>query len=57
MPKDNNITRNPGVILSADVKGYSLLMDDDEAFTVRTLISYRSLMSDQIKQHKGRVGA
>ena len=48
---DQNITRKLRAILSADVKGYSLLMSDDEAFTVKTLKEYRALMSDQIEQH------
>ena len=55
MPTEQNVTRKLRAILSADVKGYSLLMSDDEAFTVRTLKSYRALMSALIEQHKGRV--
>ena len=42
-------------ILSADVKGYSRLMGDNEAETVRTLTSYRKIMGDLIQQHRGRV--
>ena len=42
-------------ILSADVKGYSLLMADDEVHTIETLKKYRLIMSDLIKQHSGRV--
>ena len=42
-------------ILSADVKGYSLLMADDETFTIDTLKEYRSIMSTQIAQHNGRI--
>jgi len=52
---ETNVTRKLRAILSADVKGYSLLMADDEAFTVKTLKAYRSLMSKQIEQHAGRV--
>ena len=55
MPTDENVIRKLRAILSADVKGYSLLMADDEAFTVKTLKSYRKVMSDQISRHKGRV--
>jgi len=55
MPTDDQVTRKLRAILSADVKGYSLLMADDEAFTVRTLKAYRTLMSAQIEQHNGRV--
>jgi len=53
--KEETVTRKLRAILSADVKGYSLLMSDDEAFTVKTLKSYRKVMSAQIVRHKGRV--
>jgi len=49
------VTRKLRAILSADVKGYSLLMVDDEVHTIQTLKAYRSLMSDLITQHSGRV--
>jgi len=49
------ITRKLRAILSADVKGYSLLMADDEIHTIQTLKAYRSLMSNLIGQHSGRV--
>jgi adenylate cyclase len=42
-------------ILSADVKGYSHLMDDDEETTVRTLTTYREVISTLVIDHKGRV--
>jgi TolB-like protein len=42
-------------ILSADVEGYSRLMDNDEAATIRTLNDYRQAMSNLIEQHRGRV--
>ena len=42
-------------ILSADVKGYSILLAADEAFTIRTLKEYRGIMSNCIEQHNGRV--
>jgi adenylate cyclase len=42
-------------ILSADVKGYSRLMQDDEEATVRTITAYREVMTDRIKGHDGRV--
>ncbi|MBW2411753.1 MAG: tetratricopeptide repeat protein [Deltaproteobacteria bacterium] len=47
--------RKLAAILSADVKGYSILLADDEAFTIKTLKKYRSIMSNFIKQHNGRV--
>jgi len=42
-------------ILSADVKGYSRLMGDNEAETVKTLTTYRKIMGELIQQHRGRV--
>ena len=55
MPTEEKVIRKLRAILSADVKGYSLLMSDDEAFTVKTLKSYRTIMSEKIDQHTGRV--
>jgi adenylate cyclase len=42
-------------ILSADVKGYSRLMGENEAETVKTLTTYRKIMWELIQQHRGRV--
>jgi adenylate cyclase len=42
-------------LLSADVKGYSRLMREDEAATVHTLKEYREIMGECIQQHHGRV--
>src|SRR5439155_572037 len=42
-------------ILSADVKGYSRLMGEDEEATIRTLTAYREVMTTLIQQHRGRV--
>jgi adenylate cyclase len=42
-------------ILSADVGGYSRLMHDDEAATVKTLEAYKQIISDLVKQHRGGV--
>ena len=42
-------------ILSADVEGYSRLMDDDEEATVRTLSSYRTAIADLVQQFRGRI--
>jgi class 3 adenylate cyclase len=55
MSNDNKVIRKLRAILSADVKGYSLLMADDEIHTIETLKKYRNLMSDLIYQHSGRV--
>ena len=42
-------------IFSADVAGYSRLMGEDEAATVKTLEAYKQVMFSLIKQHRGRV--
>jgi adenylate cyclase len=42
-------------ILSADVKGYSRLMGEDEATTVLTLKTYRGLIAELVQKHRGRV--
>jgi len=55
MPEEQKVNRKLAAILSADVKGYSLLMADDEAFTIKTLKSYRNIMADTIKQYDGRI--
>jgi adenylate cyclase len=49
------VTRKLTAILSADVKGYSRLMGDDEEWTVRTLTVYKDIMGNIIHQHRGRV--
>ena len=55
MSAEQKAIRKLRAILSADVKGYSLLMADDEAFTIQTLQAYRHLMSNLITQYSGRV--
>jgi adenylate cyclase len=47
--------RKLSAILSADVKGYSRLMGDDELATVRTLESYREMIAEAIRNYSGRV--
>jgi adenylate cyclase len=42
-------------ILSADVKGYSRLMGEDEVGTVQLLKKYREIMARFIQRHGGRV--
>lgn len=53
--QENNLERKLRAILSADVKGYSLLMADDEIATIRTITSYRTIMKSIIEQYKGRI--
>jgi adenylate cyclase len=52
---DEGFKRKLAAILSADVEGYSRLMDDDEEATVRTLTSYRTAIADLVQQFRGRV--
>jgi TolB-like protein/class 3 adenylate cyclase/Flp pilus assembly protein TadD len=50
-----NVKRKLTAILSADVEGYSRLMGEDEAATIRTLTEYKKTMTELITQHRGRV--
>ena len=50
-----DLKRKLAAILSADVKGYSRLMGDDEEATVRTITAYREVMNTVIRDHRGRV--
>ena len=52
---DEGFKRKLAAILSADVEGYSRLMDDDEESTVQTLNACFGLMRKHIEQHRGRV--
>jgi adenylate cyclase len=47
--------RKLSALLSADVKGYSRLMGQDEAGTVIRIKEYRALMTDFIQRYRGRV--
>ena len=51
----SDIKRKLAAILSADVQGYSRLMDDNEEATVRTLTAYRNAITDLTQQFRGRV--
>ena len=55
MPTEQKTIRKLRAILSADVKGYSLLMADNELATIDTLKSYRQKMTTLIRKHQGRV--
>ncbi|MDH3797725.1 MAG: adenylate/guanylate cyclase domain-containing protein [Desulfobacterales bacterium] len=52
---EEGFERKLAAILSADVEGYSRLMDDDEEATVRTLTSYRTTISNLVQQYSGSV--
>ena len=47
--------RKLAAILSADVFGYSRLMQGDEAATVETLTKYRDVFGDFVTRHDGRI--
>ncbi len=49
------VKRKLAAILSADVKGYSRLMGEDEKGTVHTLNIYKEMMTGLIQHHHGRV--
>lgn len=55
MLAEQKVTRKLRAILSADVKGYSILMTDDEAYTVSKLKEYQQIMFGLIQHHSGRV--
>ena len=50
-----NLKRKLAAILSADVKGYSRLMGEDEEWTLRTLNNYKGLIRNLVGEHRGRV--
>jgi len=52
---DEGFKRKLAAILSADVEGYSRLMDDDEEATVRTLTAYRTAIANLAQQFHGRI--
>ena len=52
-PKGFN--RKLSAILSADVKGYSRLMGDDDESTVETITKYRQIITHLVEKHHGRV--
>jgi TolB-like protein/class 3 adenylate cyclase/Tfp pilus assembly protein PilF len=52
---EEGFKRKLAAILSADVEGYSRLMDDDEEATVRTLKTYRTAINDLVQQYRGRI--
>ena len=49
------LQRKLTAILSADVKGYSRLMSEDEADTILTLTAYREVIAESVYNHGGRV--
>ena len=49
------VKRKLAAVLSADVKGYSRLMGEDEEATLWTLNAYMEVIGSLIQQHRGRV--
>jgi adenylate cyclase len=52
---EERVKRKLTAILSADVKGYSRLMGEDELSTVETLKTYREIMGEIVRKYRGRV--
>jgi adenylate cyclase len=52
---EKGLQRKLRAIFSADVKGYSKLMGDDDEYTVNTLTKYRQIIAALIEKHEGRV--
>ncbi len=50
-----NADRRLAAIVSADIVGYSRLMAEDEAGTVRTLTAYREQIDVLVRQSGGRI--
>jgi len=52
---EEGFKRKLTAVLSADAVEYSRLMAEDETATVKTIATYREIMTSLIKQHRGRV--
>jgi len=52
---EQDFKRKLTAILSADAKGYSRLMGEDEEATVRTITAYREVIGSVVQKHRGRV--
>ena len=48
------VQRKLTTIFSTDVQGYSRLMADDEAATIRTLTAYKEVIAAHIEKNGGR---
>ena len=51
----DKVKRKLTTILSAEVKGYSRLIGEDEAWMLRTLNSYKGLIRNLAGEHRGPV--
>ena len=52
---EEGFKRKLAAIISADVEGYSRLMDDDEEATVRKLTAYGTVINGLVQQYRGRI--
>lgn len=52
---DGGVARRLAAIMSADVAGYSRLMEADETGTLATLRAHRIVIDRMIAEHKGRI--
>lgn len=52
---DSGMQRKLRAIFSADVKGYSKLMGEDDEHTIKTITEYRRIITELIEAHHGRV--
>src|SRR5256885_8138906 len=55
MDEEPSIQRRLAAILAADIAGYSRLMHEDEAATVRDLKAHQSVILPLIGRHGGRI--
>jgi len=53
--KEQRVERRLAAIFAADVAGYSRLMSQDEAGTLRALAAARQIMDGLIVEHGGRI--
>src|ERR1051325_2790552 len=53
-PRPERLERKLAAILHADVQGYSRLLGEDEATTLRTVASHLGMMRTLVEQHGGR---
>ncbi len=52
---DPGVERRLAAILCADAVGYSRLMSEDEAETIRVITTFRKVIADLAAEHRGRV--
>ena len=55
MSPESPLNRRLAAILAADIAGYSRLMHEDEAATVRDLKAHQTIVLPLIARHGGRV--